>query len=554
MKKICSDKFFRLSAFAILLTCFCISKAASQNKTIPGELRLLYPTINNLAVEWEISGDDNLNGKVNVQYREYGTKKWKDGMPLRRVPAAENKTQLSFDPPIPNYNGFRWKNKHSGSVFDLKAGTRYEIRLSLKDPDGGNAIKTIAGKTRTIPQINASAVIKEIEPGTYDTLHTISGNAEHPVVYRSSKGKATFRHIDLRNKQWVYIDGLDVQNTSTDGIGIFLSGASDCAITYCTINAVYGIVAYLPGAFNCYISDNTLTGVSEWSNEAMGAHGKNIGEGIEMTGAANVICYNKVSNFRDCISAMEDHHAVDQVCIDIYNNDIYNGADDGVEADFCFSNCRIYRNRLTNCFVGLSSQPGLGGPTYFFRNAMYNIIHGAYKLKRNSRGDVVMHNTVVKIGTGMGGNSVMDYAYFRNNLAIGGPNLGVNWGDYGAGAPYAADIVEPGIHSDFDYDAVGVVDTAYVAKIGGKPFHQIEKHGIESLVFAAIFPNIKFPEPLRVYTTAPDLRPAAQSKVIDAGVYIPNINERFKGKAPDCGAYEQGQTLPHYGPRPRMLK
>ena len=32
------------------------------------------------------------------------------------------------------------------------------------------------------------------------------------------------------------------------------------------------------------------------------------------------------------------------------------------------------RNRITNVFMGLSSQPGLGGPTYFIRNAMYNVV------------------------------------------------------------------------------------------------------------------------------------------------------------------------------------
>ena len=44
-----------------------------------------------------------------------------------------------------------------------------------------------------------------------------------------------------------------------------------------------------------------------------------------------------------------------------------------IEADFALHNCRIMRNRLTNCFVGISSQPGLGGPNYFLRNVMFNV-------------------------------------------------------------------------------------------------------------------------------------------------------------------------------------
>jgi len=329
-----------------------------------------------------------------------------------------------------------------------------------------------------------------------------------------------------------------------------LNGAENCVVRHCTIHAVYGIVAYLPGAKNCYISDNIITGISGWTNETMGAHGDNIGEGIEMTGPGNVICYNKVTGFRDCISTMEDKHVVDQNCIDIHNNDIYRGPDDGIEADFCFSNCRIYNNRLTNCYVGLSSQPGLGGPTYFIRNAMYNMVHTGFKLKRNSHGDVVLHNTVVKIGVGLGGNSPMDYAYFRNNLAIGGPAGKVNWGNYGAGNPYAADIIEPGAHSSFDYDAVGVDGIDYIAKIGEKQFSEVEKHGIERIQLNKVFKNVAFPNPPVPERDTPDLRPVSGSRVTDMGLRIPNINDNFKGAGPDCGAYESGQKLPHYGPRP----
>ena len=36
---------------------------------------------------------------------------------------------------------------------------------------------------------------------------------------------------------------------------------------------------------------------------------------------------------------------------------------------------------------------------------------------------------------------------------------------------------------------------------------------------------------------------------IDAGAPVPNIADEFTGKAPDLGAYEFGQPLPHYGPR-----
>ena len=521
----------------------------AQNKTIPGEIITPYPTLINLAIEWKITGDDNQNGIVNVKFREKGKNAWQQAMPLRRVPAGENETLKPLMDSVPGYPHFHWENKHSGSIFDLTPNTTYEINLKLNDPDGGSSEKTITARTRPVPKITADAKTIDIKPGNYDTLFAESGTEKRPVVYRCSKGKAEFKCIDADNKQWVYIDGLIINNPVHDGFGITLSGASNCAITHCTIDASYGIVAYLPGATNCYISDNIVKGKSVWSVETLYEDSLNQGEGIQLTGPGNVICYNKVSNYRDGISLMEDQRAANQVCDDIYNNDVNTTTDDGIEADFCFSNCRVVRNRLTNCFVGLSSQPCLGGPNYFIRNVLYNTIHLSFKLQRYSLGDVMLHNTMVKLGTGLTAKSPMDYTYFRNNLAIGGPAGTVNWGGWGAGNPYAADIKSPFSHCSFDYDAVGVSGTAYIAKIGDTSFAAIEKHGIERITMEQTFPGVKFPyDPFPEYT-APDLRPASRSKVIDAAVYIPNINDHFKGKAPDCGAYETGQELPHYGPR-----
>ena len=513
----------------------------AQDSSIPGELTTPFPTMINLAVEWNIQGDENHDGIVTVQFREKGEKTWKEGMPLRRVPAGEN-------------IGFTWKNKHSGSVFNLKPGTKYELNLKLEDPDGGSEERMVEAATRQIPQYDDYAEIIELPAGSYDTLHTRDGSLSKPLVYRCTSGQATYTHIDLKHRNYVFIEGLTVNNPNEKGFGIRFDGARNVVIRNCTVNAVYGIVAYKPGAENCYISDNVVNGVCDWTNAAMGAHGDNIGEGIELTGPGNVICYNRVTGFRDCISTMEDRHVVNQTCIDIYNNDIYRAPDDAIEADFCFSNCRIFRNRITNCYVGLSSQPGLGGPTYFYRNVMYNVVHAAFKLKRYSQGDVVLHNTVIKVGTGLGGNDTMDYAYFRNNLAIGGPAGSVNWGDYGAGNPYAADIIDPGINSDFDYDAVGTYEVPYIARIGETPFSEVETHGIEKITLERTFTDIEFPFPPIPEREVPDLRPKPDSRVIDAGISIPNINDNFLGSAPDCGAYEAGQELPHYGPRPENFE
>ena len=59
-------------------------------------------------------------------------------------------------------------------------------------------------------------------------------------------------------------------------------------------------------------------------------------------------------------------------------------------------------------------------------------------------------------------------------------------------------------------------------------------------------PKIYFTEKGRPH---PDLTLKKDSPAIDAGVVIPNITEKFKGKAPDLGALEYGEPLSVVGPR-----
>ncbi|MCI0421703.1 MAG: fibronectin type III domain-containing protein, partial [Acidobacteria bacterium] len=103
----------------------------AENATIPGEIAVPYPTITNLSLEWEIQGDDNLNGVVAVQYRRKGEKEWHQGMPLRRIPGGKSANARPT---------FVWVNKHAGSLFDLKPGAEYEIRLKLADQGAPFAI------------------------------------------------------------------------------------------------------------------------------------------------------------------------------------------------------------------------------------------------------------------------------------------------------------------------------------------------------------------------------------------------------------------------------
>ena len=47
-----------------------------------------------------------------------------------------------------------------------------------------------------------------------------------------------------------------------------------------------------------------------------------------------------------------------------------------------------------------------------------------------------------------------------------------------------------------------------------------------------------------------DFRLKTGSAAVDRGIALPNVTDGFTGKAPDLGALETGQPIPHYGPRP----
>lgn len=541
-----------------------VSLLRGENVTIPGEAATPYPTVVNLSIEWKIQGDDNHNGQVAVRYRKEAEDDWHEALPLRRVPAGRSRGTK----PI-----FSWENKHSGSIFDLAPDTAYEIGLKLIDPDGGSAEKTVRARTRPVPRASAAAVVKQVDPSQFqqaakaanpgDILVLAPGNygrfdasrdgsAGKPIVFRSAaEGKAVFQGIFLRERKHVYLEGLACKRERID-----LLGAEHCVVRRCSVEAPNGIWAMRPpGARNCYIADNSVTGDMSWTVAAMGSSGKNHGEGIRCTGPGNVICFNRVAGFRDCISLAEDEDVHEQFSIDIYNNDVLIGADDGIEADFAMHNCRVLRNRLTNCFVGVSSQPGLGGPNYFIRNVMYNILHTPLKLQRFSAGDVCLHNTVVKIGDGVILFDPVAHTLFRNNIFIGGQGGGsVNNAPVGSG--WAADLRSPDATCNFDYDGFGTHGTAFSVKIAGRNYGSVpelravttEKHAVR--LDLSIFDEVPLPQPPFPERKPLDLRLKPGSAAVDAGVVLPNVNDGYRGKAPDLGAYELSQELPIYGPRP----
>ena len=540
--------------------------ASAADPTVAGLVTTPYPTFENLSLEWAITGDDDLDGVVTVRYRKQGATTWRTGLPLQRVPAGTAET-------------FSWANKHSGSVFDLQPGTAYELELTLVDPDGGGATQTLTVSTRALPV--AGAVVKAATPST---LNTVLGSALPGDVIELDDGTyasftvtrdgtaASLIWLRAKNPLLAVINGdvrLDgrafwaIEGLRINGMVKFNNGHHIAVLRNTIQTPGSGVVAYDTttgtAVHDIAVMDNVITGPTTMFTDAtVGANGNNLGEGVELTGAGNVIAYNRVRGFRDCISTLEDGEAKNQVSLDIYNNDLELGADDAIEADFTMGNTRILRNRIRNSFVGISGQPTLGGPAYSVRNVMFNVIYSPYKLHRGGSGDVALHNTVVKTGDALAIYSGVPWhrAFFRNNLFLGGTGGGT-YGGYGNGTGRVADMASSGMACSYDYDGFGSIGTGtFAGRIGAASFTSLatlrsmttESHAqqVDLGAFEATvtFPASPFPE-----QAAPDLRLAMASTAVDTGLALPGVNEGAVGAGPDLGAYEVGAALPVYGPR-----
>ena len=458
----------------LLYSCFFPNGAFAQNSSASGTPTAPFPTIENLSIVWPISGDDNNDGSVAVRYRETGQSGWIDTAPLQRVPAGSN-------------GSFNWENKHAGSILNLDADTSYEIELALTDPDGGSETRTVTASTRPWPVSGEEGIVVTpatiaaeladiaagdvllLADGNYSAINiSASGTTAEPIVLRAQNENGAIVNGDIRfdGRDSIHIVGLTVEGQ------IKFNGANDIVVRDCRILTDRdGIVAFGQGTSNSLIIDNEVVGPTEWKESALGNNGDNLGEGIVLTGPGNVIAFNRVRGFRDGISLLEDSGVVNQQSIDIYGNDISQCGDDGIEADFSMGNVRVHHNRLTDCFIALSSQPSLGGPTYFYRNVVYNAVFQAFKLQRSSVGDVVYHNTVVKPGDAFNviTGDPFSRAISRNNLFIGGPAGTFNGFSNGAGR--VVYLPSADATTSFNYDGFGSIGTGnFIGRIGSTTF------------------------------------------------------------------------------------
>ena len=130
----------------------------AANGVTPGQFVIEPATLICLGFEWDITGDDNRNATVEVSYRVSGQTAWIDGMPLLRM-GGERIMRAPYTVP----------DRFAGSILDLQPDTEYEVRLTMKDPDGvsGTAVQNVKVRTRAEPKAAAGGRTIHVYPLTW---------------------------------------------------------------------------------------------------------------------------------------------------------------------------------------------------------------------------------------------------------------------------------------------------------------------------------------------------------------------------------------------------
>ena len=536
------------------------------------------PTLTVVGVRVPFSGDVGPHAAVTVRYREAGGAAWRPALPLFRIhPEA--------------VTGWTVKPHFGGSIFDLKAATKYEIELHAVDPDAKvDQTLTVEATTRKVPgdptapreiavhnSQELTAALSEAHPGDIirlaDGVYTgrfriaSAGTPENPIVIRGSNEEKTILDgegctgcnvLEVYGAGFVHVERMTIRNAER-AIRFQTEQSEGNVVRRVHVRDTTMAIGGHYGQKDYYICDNTLEGRLKWPqfyNVDNGAHSDD--DGIQVLGFGHIVCHNQISGYGDAMKIAERGAR----SADFYGNDVRYSYDNGIELDEGEGNVRCFRNRFYNTYSPLSVQPIFGGPAYMIRNVVVNPIDEQMKFHglgstppQEPVGILALHNTFVSAQIALNLKTPIMSHYFvvANNLFIGpkGPGLKqvVNWE-----APFQTGL--------FDYNGYFPDGTFTFNRFHAKVQHfptlavmqtyGLETHGL--VLTAPVFQNgFLMDENLRGIVQPVDLSLAGNSAAVDRGVYLPNINDGFAGNAPDLGALERGCPAPVYGPRPEGM-
>lgn len=483
---------------------------------------------------------------------------------------------------------------YKGLIHAYYGYPRYADWILTTDPvEAGDILLLHEGEYRASPKI-----YRDFYGVTFDGIYhfTQDGTVDRPIVIQSAgdgevifDGGGNHNLFDITAGDYHIIEGITFRNTEFAIIAgkMNMYGCNGLTVRNCRFEDIgIGIHGVYEGSRDYLITDNYFIGREDTTaiiktrgvsrqgtiNQVLFSY-----YAVKVHGQGHVISHNLVKWFFDgidiCTHSMpEKDQSKKSVSIDIHNNDIFLCNDNFIEADGGMHNIRIYKNRAYNAGqAGFSSQPALGGPVYWIRNIGINTpFSSAMKWwGMNPAGVLVYHNSFTTFNTRY--FNPASNIHFRNNIFFPPQDDA----SYGAFAFYTYTG-----YSTSDFNAyhlnIGMV-RPFMVTLPDKPQEfdlpgeitvfknlnelrkktGLEKHGMytDAKDFVRI-PSVEYSEFFKKYGVHPlvhphrdDFKLVGNSGLIDKGVLLPNINDHFKGAAPDIGAFEYGESDFIYGPR-----
>ena len=444
--------------------------------------------------------------------------------------------------------------------------------------------------------------------GTPDKPIVIKAAGDGDVIF---DGRGNFNLFNVQKANYNYFEGITFRNTEIAiqaGLQM-IAGASGLTVKHCRFeNINLGIVTSYSGSRDFTITDNVFIGRDDpnhlqgWNGDFWlqfnGVDGQEFPAklrsytAVRVYGGGHVVAYNYVANFHDGIDvetygnpdASDAVHGpfypprkdwdVRPVAIDFYNNLLTNFHDNAIEIDGSMHNIRVMRNLMLNSASHpFCNQPAMGGPVYWIRNVAYNAPFGVTRMSSGAAGVVFLNNTMFsEFVAPTSGN-----LHLANNLILGqnaNPEVfavhtftNYSESDYNGFRPSPASKnafqwTSPPWGTVQDYhdlletmDARTLVTRDYPTLAAYSADAHQDRHSV--LVDYDAFERVRPLDAKDVRTVQKlykmedlDFRLKAGSAPVDKGKVIPQVTDGYAGAAPDLGAVELGQPLPHYGPRP----
>ena len=375
-------------------------------------------------------------------------------------------------------------------------------------------------------------------------LYLKFADGSSPVVHSIHAGRRD-RGFVLEKVSWVSIENLELRyfGGAQDGIAVLLADCTACRVFRCRIREVGRAGIWVDGGERGRLDANDIsdTSINRWAWHDTNASTADT-HGIFFTGRSPrgyVIRRNRIrgtfNGIAPCGTAPPATGRTTET--DVYENEIYDLGNDGIEAEPYCANLRIWGNRITSVMMSISAAPAGPGPTWIVRNVAYRFgaargreVWLASALKFNTfdkqaTGPVlVYHNTFLTDVPDVDALALLEpsrvaFVRARNNVI--------------AGTRYAIFKQSP-IQWDGDGNAFHTTATGPLVDWLGTRYADVlafRRVTGQELAGLSAPPNLTDP-------ATGDFTPRADSSLIDRGVLIAGINEGFAGRGPDIGAIE----------------